>query len=94
MPDEAKRAADQDRSRDAIERRAGLIVGHRFVVVSISATLIVLAFACAIVMRIFDSEDYPTLGRGHVVGRPDLHDGWLRGRAADDRAAGGSWAVC
>lgn len=61
MPDEAKRAADQELTRDAIERRAGLIVGHRFVFLSISATLIVLAFPCAIVMRIFDSEDYPTL---------------------------------
>ena len=53
---------DPERPSDAIERRAGLIVGHRFVVLSISATLILLAFVCAIVMRIFDSEDYPTLG--------------------------------
>jgi hypothetical protein len=61
VPDGARRAA-QERAPDAIERRAGQIVGHRFVVLSISATLILTAFLCAIVMRIFDSEDYPSLG--------------------------------
>lgn len=60
MPDRAKRRAADP--RDVIERRAGLILSHRFVVLSISATLLVMAFACAIVMRIVDSGDFPTVG--------------------------------
>lgn len=54
--------AEPQRQPDAIERRAAQIVGHRFVVLSISTVLLATAFLCAIVMRIFDSEDYPSLG--------------------------------
>ena len=45
-----------------IERRAQHIVSHRFVVGSIGATLLGMAFIAAIVMRIVDSENFPTVG--------------------------------
>ncbi len=69
MPDEAKRAADQDRSRDAIERRAGLIVGHRFVVAQHQRN----ADRAGVRVRDRDADlrlrGLPDARRGHVVGR-------------------------
>jgi voltage-gated potassium channel len=53
---------DSSRTQALLERRARRIASGRFIVGSVSVTLVVLAMAAAVVMRIFDETDFPTFG--------------------------------
>jgi voltage-gated potassium channel len=53
---------ERTRGQALLERRARHIASGRFVVLSISASLLVVAVVGAVVMRIFDETDFPNLG--------------------------------
>jgi voltage-gated potassium channel len=56
------RDAGSSRGQALLEKRARRIASGRFVVGSVSITLVVLAMAGAVVMRFFDETDFPTFG--------------------------------
>jgi voltage-gated potassium channel len=57
-----KTSAGQTRGQALLERRARKIASGRFIVLSISATLLVVAVAGAIVMRLADPSNFPSFG--------------------------------
>jgi voltage-gated potassium channel len=61
-PRNASEAEPPGGATGLVERRAARIARGRFVVLSISATLVLMAVATAVVMRIVDPHDFPTIG--------------------------------
>ena len=66
-----------------IDRRITKIVNARSVTLGLATTFFLLSLAAAILMRIFDHHDFPTLGTRDLVVAPDGHDRRLRRHRPD-----------
>jgi voltage-gated potassium channel len=53
---------ESGRAQALLEKRARHIASGRFVVGSVAVTLLTVAFLGAVVMRIFDEKDFPSIG--------------------------------